>query len=180
MVTTRVINQCGCVIEIEEGNAGVWSNIATVQPDKSYNLTLNPNATYREFVLFNEVVASPGSTATRRKITLTSDDCMDASEIRILVDPETQNFITKKVEQNKKKGLTDDNIIGWYAKAKDFFGSILGKVHSRVPCTCTFATHCSMGVEVFRSLSKHMDRFQDDHVHADMYLFSFLFYLHVN
>lgn len=177
MGTTTVINKSHCVIEIEEGNAGVWSKIATVEPNKSYRLTLNPNATYREYLLFHVVVNPLGSTPpTRKKVTLTSDDFLGISEIEILVHPETEEFIMKKVEKTRSQGLTDGHLIDFVKWGTRVIRGIFGQVHSWSAVHLYFRNallHALRRVEVFRSLSRHTDRCQDDHVHADIYFLSF-------
>lgn len=78
MVTTVFDNATDLEFSLKEGNAGVYTNIATLQPNQknTHNVDIDPNATYREYVVATGVEG--------QKVFVTSDDCADNEQITII------------------------------------------------------------------------------------------------
>jgi hypothetical protein len=77
MVATEIVNETSGNLSLKEGNAGVYRDINVLKPSKKHIIEIDPNATYREYV----VVSNPKGD----KVFVTSDDCIDNSRIVILV-----------------------------------------------------------------------------------------------
>jgi len=77
MVTTEIKNGTDGNLSLKEGNAGVYRDIKVLEPGKKHIIEIDPNATYREYV----VVSTPSG----NKVFVTSDDCIDNSIITIVV-----------------------------------------------------------------------------------------------
>lgn len=75
MVKTEVYNATNQDFTLKEGNAGVYRDITVVKPTKRHVIELDPNATYREYVVVY--------TGSGEKEFITSDDCLDNSKITI-------------------------------------------------------------------------------------------------
>lgn len=84
MVKTEIINNTSGELSLKEGNAGVYRDIKKLQKGATHVIELDPNATYREYV----VVSTPSSD----KVFVTSDDCIDNSTITIFVDNGVYKF----------------------------------------------------------------------------------------
>jgi len=80
MVATEIINETKGALSLKEGNAGVYRDIKNLEVGKKHIIEIDPNATYREYV----VVSAPSG----NKVFVTSDDCIDNSTITIIVDSE--------------------------------------------------------------------------------------------
>jgi len=78
MVATEIVNGTGGSLSLKEGNAGVYRDIKVLEKDKKHVIEIDPNATYREYV----VVSTPSG----NKVFVTSDDCIDNSVITIVVE----------------------------------------------------------------------------------------------
>lgn len=76
MLTTTFQNSTGETFELKEGNAGVYSPLATLKDGQTYDVTFDPNATYREYWV--------GSTTKGMVVTITSDDCTDHKYITVM------------------------------------------------------------------------------------------------
>lgn len=76
MLKTTFHNITGETFELREGNAGVYAHLATLKDGKTHEVTFDPNATYREYWV--------GSTTKQMVITITSDDCTDHKEIKVM------------------------------------------------------------------------------------------------
>lgn len=76
MLTTTFHNKTGETFELKEGNAGVYSHLKTLEDGKTYDVTFDPNATYREYWV--------GSTTKGMVVTITSDDCTAHKEIKVM------------------------------------------------------------------------------------------------
>ncbi|KAG0601374.1 hypothetical protein M758_11G105600 [Ceratodon purpureus] len=82
MVTMKVKNSLkeekdvNNVVNIKEGNAGVFTTKASVKPGQTYALKLDPNATYREYVLITVANVPVGKT-------FSSDDALEYKEIEV-------------------------------------------------------------------------------------------------
>lgn len=78
MVTTVFDNATDIEFNLKEGNAGVYTNIAKLLPNKQnkHNVDIDPNATYREYVVATGVEG--------QKVFVTSDDCADNEKITIV------------------------------------------------------------------------------------------------
>ena len=95
--STLFVNCTDKVFELKEGNAGVFRNVATLQPqnDKtknSYKINLDPNATYREYVVATGM--------TGEKVLVTSDECYDSSTIEIV--KENDKYVAKPSPRGSK------------------------------------------------------------------------------
>lgn len=77
MVATEIKNATEGNLSLKEGNAGVYRDIKVLEPGKKHIIEIDPNATYREYV----VVSTPSG----NKVFVTSDDCIDNSVITIIV-----------------------------------------------------------------------------------------------
>ena len=80
MPRTKVINLSNNTIILKEGNAGIFNELATLRKGESMDLSISPNATYREYWF-----AAVDSGSAGHKVILTSDDCLDSKEVRIVV-----------------------------------------------------------------------------------------------
>jgi len=78
MVATEIINGTKGNLSLKEGNAGVYRDIKVLEAGKKHIIEIDPNATYREYV----VVSTPSG----NKVFVTSDDCIDNSVITIVVE----------------------------------------------------------------------------------------------
>ena len=76
MLITKFINGTKEVLEVKEGNAGIYSKIATVQAGESCDVYCDPNATYREYWV--------GTNSSGMVVTITSDDCADSETITVV------------------------------------------------------------------------------------------------
>ena len=79
--STLFVNCTDKVFELKEGNAGVFRNVATLQPrneptKNKFKINLDPNATYREYVVATGM--------TGEKVLVTSDECYDSVTIKIV------------------------------------------------------------------------------------------------
>jgi len=120
MVTTKVTNTSKFDVEIKEGNAGVYSKVGVVEPNKSLCLTINENATYREYWC----AMQPSENG--EKVILSSDECAEHAEVEIYIGAGGQ--LAWKSVKSRGHGLrptdaTLGNVFGW-------FGNLFKKVHS--------------------------------------------------
>ncbi|KAG0555007.1 hypothetical protein KC19_12G136400 [Ceratodon purpureus] len=76
-VTVKVRNTTSINVKIQEGNAGLFVTRATLFPNKTFSLELDPNATYREYVL----IRLPDNTPLQPMFS--SDDVAEYKEIVI-------------------------------------------------------------------------------------------------
>jgi hypothetical protein len=114
MVATEIVNGTKGDLSLKEGNAGVYRDIKTLEADKKHTIEIDPNATYREYV----VVSAPRGD----KVFVTSDDCIDNSIIRIIVD-DSGKYVFEAVPRGDTK--TADPVQG------GFFAKIFKKVFGR-------------------------------------------------
>lgn len=84
MLTTKFENQTGETFELKEGNAGVYSKLATLPDGGTYNVNFDTNATYREYWV--------GSNAKGMLVTISSDECSDNDIIRFLPNNEIKKI----------------------------------------------------------------------------------------
>lgn len=78
MATVTLRNTLDVQVKVQEGNAGVFSDTAELRAlTGTYGLTVNPNATYREYIL----IILPDS--TKVDPSFSSDDVADFEEIII-------------------------------------------------------------------------------------------------
>lgn len=79
---TKIINDTPHELRLKVGNNGIYRVIHVFPPGKEFTITLDSNATYREYVVmgFNDEAV--------REIRTTSDDMVEAAEITIYVTPE--------------------------------------------------------------------------------------------
>lgn len=95
MVATEVYNATSGDLSLKEGNAGVYRDIKLLGPKKKHVIEIDPNATYREYV----VVSAPGGD----KVFVTSDDCIDNAKITILVKDGKYTFEGEGRDDQGKK-----------------------------------------------------------------------------
>lgn len=76
MVKVKVTNNLNVgIVQVKEGNAGVFNVKCIIEPGRSFTLTLDPNATYREYVL----ITLPNNKQLEK--TFSSDDAQEYKEI---------------------------------------------------------------------------------------------------
>jgi len=116
MVTTKVTNTSKFDVEIKEGNAGVYSTVGVVEPNKSLCLTINEHATYREYWCAMQ------PSATGEKVILTSDDCAECEEVEIFIDDGGQ-LAWKPVQKRNHGRLvpTDKTLAIFFGWVRSFF-----------------------------------------------------------
>lgn len=78
MLSTRFNNKTGDSFDLKEGNAGIYSKLATVPDNQHYDVSFDPNATYREYWV--------GTNSRGMVVTISSDDCADSESIDIQRD----------------------------------------------------------------------------------------------
>lgn len=84
MVQTEIVNETDGNLSLKEGNAGVYRDIKVLEKGKKHIIEIDPNATYREYV----VVSDPSG----NKVFVTSDDCIDNSIIKIVEEQGKYTF----------------------------------------------------------------------------------------
>lgn len=82
MLSTRFHNKTGEAFDLKEGNAGIYSKLATVLNDEHYDVSFDPNATYREYWV--------GTNSRGIIVTISSDDCADSESIDIHTGPKIE------------------------------------------------------------------------------------------
>lgn len=113
MVATEIVNGTEDDLSLKEGNAGVYREIKTLKPNQKHTIEIDPNATYREYV----VVKAPGGD----KVFVTSDDCIDNATITIVV--KDNKYVFKGVIRGDPKAAADPAQGGFFAKIlKKVFG----------------------------------------------------------
>jgi hypothetical protein len=80
----KIKNNLECKMIMREGNAGVYRQLAVVAPGKHYSLKIDPNATYREYVL---ITLEPDFELPP----FSSDDITEFKEIVVKQNPEWKN-----------------------------------------------------------------------------------------
>lgn len=73
---TKVVNTTGEEFLLKEGTAGIYRLLKKLKPDESYTISVDPNATYREYWC---AVKDDDPKA----VILSSDDCQEYSVVRI-------------------------------------------------------------------------------------------------
>ncbi|KAG0557204.1 hypothetical protein KC19_11G110200 [Ceratodon purpureus] len=111
MVTVKVKNslskeEIDNVVNIKEGNAGVFTTKASVKPGQTYTVELDPNATYREYVLITVANIPVGDT-------FSSDDAQEYNEIEVKKDGD--RYVWKPTNFNHE--------LGWIQRVKKFLFS---------------------------------------------------------
>lgn len=89
-VSTKLVNKTGGEILLQEGNQHVYKAIAKLGNDKEHVITLDPNATYRDYV----ILTMPNMTQLESNIS--SDDCLEYSEIEVKRDGNGTYFLEMK------------------------------------------------------------------------------------
>lgn len=102
MLKTTFHNATGETFELKEGNAGVYSHLTTLKDGKTFDVTFDPNATYREYWV--------GSTTKGLVVTITSDDCNDNSNIKVLHG----GRLDKTPRNPQSKGTADHKRPSWW------------------------------------------------------------------
>ncbi|CAM6051756.1 unnamed protein product [Sphagnum compactum] len=75
MGSTEIINHTTKALKVKLGNNRVYTEIATVEKDAVYKVSVDSNATYHEFCM--------GVDAAGKLIIVNSDECVDNQEITI-------------------------------------------------------------------------------------------------
>jgi len=75
MITTVIFNRSGLRLTLKEGNAGVYCIVAVISDGESFTVSLDPNSTYREYVIF---------VATVNELVLSSDELADCEAITVI------------------------------------------------------------------------------------------------
>lgn len=75
MGSTEIINHTTKALKVKLGNNRVYTEIATVEKDAVYKVSVDSNATYHEFCM--------GADAAGKLIIVNSDECVDNQEITI-------------------------------------------------------------------------------------------------
>jgi hypothetical protein len=75
MAFTQIINHTTKALKVKLGNNRVYTEIATVEENAAYKVSVDSNATYHEFCMS---VDAPG-----KFIIVNSDECVDNQEITI-------------------------------------------------------------------------------------------------
>jgi len=84
MLSTRFNNKTGAEFDLKEGNAGIYSKLATVPNDGHYDVKFDPNATYREYWV--------GTNSRGMVVTISSDDCAASDIIDIQSDLKIKKY----------------------------------------------------------------------------------------
>lgn len=127
MVTTKIINETNSVITLKEGNVGVFYKLSELPKKGSLDITVDPNATYREYLV--------GCTPNDKQITLSSDELIDNEKIRIKANNDgtlrAEGFARRHAEQNAE--VTNGT---WRNKAHKFFQACLRRPQrdTETPC----------------------------------------------
>ncbi|KAG0599263.1 hypothetical protein M758_12G138800 [Ceratodon purpureus] len=136
-VTVKVRNTTTINVKIQEGNAGLFVTRATLFPNKSFSLELDPNATYREYVL----IRLPDNTPLQPMFS--SDDVAEYKEIVIkeqVGEPKSyywEGIYRGQKPESPKKSPKQPNLnpaadpavvdstpassIGWFQKLRNLF-----------------------------------------------------------
>jgi hypothetical protein len=75
MGSTEIVNHTTKALTVKLGNNRVYTEIATVEKDAVYKVSVDSNATYHEFCM--------GVDAAGKPIIVNSDECVDNQEITI-------------------------------------------------------------------------------------------------
>jgi len=110
MVATEIKNGTTEKLSLKEGNAGVYRDIKVLEPGKKHTIEIDPNATYREYVVVSTLIGN--------KVFVTSDDCIDNSVITIVV--KDGKYVFDPVP--RKEATPADQSQG------SFFGKIIKKI----------------------------------------------------
>lgn len=83
MQKTKVINATGTKIIVKMSNNGIITKLLNgeVESGGSYTISIDPNATYREYWC-----AVPPGTNPQKKTILSSDDCAEFREVKVMKD----------------------------------------------------------------------------------------------
>lgn len=83
VIQTKVINSTTEKFILKEGTGGIYRRLVELAPEKSYTISVDPSATYREYWC-----------ATKdndpKAVILSSDDCQEYSVVRIIKNPQPQ------------------------------------------------------------------------------------------
>ncbi|KAG0620742.1 hypothetical protein M758_4G239600 [Ceratodon purpureus] len=124
MVRVKVKNDTEEEIVIKEGNAGIYRVVKKIPKGGSHTVSVDESATYREFVCFE--------TKSGLTVTLTSDDCIEYSEVRIKYDENKSPKLYSENTSRKIGGIIDattDSNIGKFIKgASSWFTGLFKKV----------------------------------------------------
>ncbi|KAG0557302.1 hypothetical protein KC19_11G118400 [Ceratodon purpureus] len=75
-IQTKVFNGTDKALELKEGNGGNYRYLDTIPKNESSKIDCDVNATYREYWV--------GTAAGIAEVVITSDDCAECSDIRIV------------------------------------------------------------------------------------------------
>ncbi|KAG0628395.1 hypothetical protein M758_1G023400 [Ceratodon purpureus] len=97
----EIKNDTDVSIQLKERNAGVYLTKTVIEPKKSYPLSVNPNATYREYKCFT----LPDNTIVQKEFS--SDDVIELSSITIISSDGEFTLLYKYIKDEVKKSWTE-------------------------------------------------------------------------
>lgn len=120
-IETKLHNLTEIEIELKAGNHAIFRTIARIKPKGTYVVSSNANETYKEYWCAMQ--------ASKEKIILSSDDCMDWKEIAIKAnDDDPSKFWWKGTVSRDSTSQTADAGAeppgGFLASARRFIGKI--------------------------------------------------------
>ncbi|KAH8947641.1 hypothetical protein BDL97_11G053200 [Sphagnum fallax] len=95
MASTQIINHTTKALKVKLGNNRVYTEIATVEKNAAYKVSVDSNATYHEFCM--------GVDAAGKLIIVNSDDCVDNQEITI-TEMDGKFNLVKVPRQTQRRG----------------------------------------------------------------------------
>jgi len=96
MPTTKVINGTDKPLTLKEGTAGIFTTLKKLQPQGSYQIVVDTNATYREYWCAVKADDPDGG------VVLSSDDCEDLKQVTI-IENKTEKTTTYSYEGVKRE-----------------------------------------------------------------------------
>ena len=109
MSKTKVINASSKPIILREGNAGVFSGLATLPKGESMTLHKSASDTYREYSF-----AVDPETADQ-KVTLHSNDLFATKEVRIVVEANKISW-TGTLGHEERGSKSKESVVTWISR----------------------------------------------------------------
>jgi hypothetical protein len=121
--STLFVNCTNEVFELKEGNAGVFRNVATLQPKddptkSKFKINLDPNATYREYVVATGMAGE--------KVLVTSDECYDSKTIKIVKKDDVYKAETSPRGSKSPKGGKEANDLSKFQNIWNWLRKLTG------------------------------------------------------
>ena len=101
MVEVKVINKTDRSVVLKESNAGIPLVLANLSPAESASITVDPNATYREYIM----ITLPNNEQLRQ---ISSDEMQDLKAIEIYIDGQGKWYCE---DISKHANIPNGNII---------------------------------------------------------------------